>query len=616
MPTSTELRKLNNYPEFKTKEGINGVINYIVSKLKLDYDVLPPSVKSAKQIHRFKEKFDENFGVTTDGRLHYAPLLHEPTEKDKLGDVTKDYRVDLIVLPPEEREPSMKKMYEDPKVGLGTGIKGFYYTVCCHFLGITREEAEKFLLKQGNYQVGLSPKKGYNKPILAKVSNERWGADNIEFDHNYNILTVVDYFSKKVWARPIKLHGGEDNWGKRGWTASDNFKAFKSILEEAQTFPHIIQVDNGSQFKSEFRDGVAEINSKNPPQQKMKIIQTTSNNPTANGQVERMNREIRKKIRAGFIHFNNANHWEQHLQDYCENINSKRNSTTKFSPNELWHQGYEKPKSKLVDLDAKIDDHKNIHDIRESIQTNLYNKAKKQFQKGFGSKHAFKVGDLVRVKLDSFLYPTFFSSAVRSREKDKFERKKTTIKYSLLVYKIKKVIPAKYISPEQLALQENHIKNEDLSKLMEDQYTLDQMINGKWMPYLIKDYTDLTKKEKEGNKMRTPQIFHANDLIHVPEGSTDPTSIPYEIETIGRLNKYPKFPKTKAEQAAFVSPEPDEREPAPEPEYEALVAASNHAEPIPPLLKAKAKAKAKSKPAVVLREKSNRETKAVNKLDL
>ena len=80
-----------------------------------------------------------------------------------------------------------------------------------------------------------------------------------------------------------------------------------------------------------------------------------------------------------------------------------------------------------------------------------------------------------------------------------------------MVYKIKKVIPAKYISPEQLALQENHIKNEDLSKLMEDQYTLDQMMNGKWMPYLIKDYTDLTKKEKEGNKTRTPQIFHAND---------------------------------------------------------------------------------------------------------
>ena len=116
--------------------------------------------------------------------------------------------------------------------------------------------------------------------------------------------------------------------------------------------------------------------------------------------------------------------------------------------------------------------------------------------------------------------------------------------------------------------------------------------------------------------MRTPQIFHANDLIHVPEGSTDPTSTPYEIETIGRLNKYPKFPKTKADQASFVPPEPDEREPAPEPEYEALVAASNHAEPIPPLPKSKAKAKAKPKPAVVLREKSNRETKAVNKLDL
>ena len=56
MPTSTELRKLNNYPEFKTKEDINGVINYIVSKVKLSYDVLPTAVKTAKQIARFEEK--------------------------------------------------------------------------------------------------------------------------------------------------------------------------------------------------------------------------------------------------------------------------------------------------------------------------------------------------------------------------------------------------------------------------------------------------------------------------------------------------------------------------------------------------------------------------------
>ena len=56
MPTSTELRKLNNYPEFKTKEGINGVINYIVSKVKRTYDVLPTKVKTAKHLKRILTK--------------------------------------------------------------------------------------------------------------------------------------------------------------------------------------------------------------------------------------------------------------------------------------------------------------------------------------------------------------------------------------------------------------------------------------------------------------------------------------------------------------------------------------------------------------------------------
>ena len=62
MPTSTELRKLNNYTEFKTKEGINGVINYIVSKVKLSYDVLLTAVKTAKQIARFEQKFEKKLG--------------------------------------------------------------------------------------------------------------------------------------------------------------------------------------------------------------------------------------------------------------------------------------------------------------------------------------------------------------------------------------------------------------------------------------------------------------------------------------------------------------------------------------------------------------------------
>jgi hypothetical protein len=54
---------------------------------------------------------------------------------------------------------------------------------------------------------------------------------------NY-LLTVIDCFSKKAWAEPIKF--------KR---ASDTFEAFKKIFEESGRTPLHIHVDGGNEFK-------------------------------------------------------------------------------------------------------------------------------------------------------------------------------------------------------------------------------------------------------------------------------------------------------------------------------------------------------------------------------
>ena len=50
-----------------------------------------------------------------------------------------------------------------------------------------------------------------NKPILSSSSGERLAIDLIsvenlsEYNKGYNyILTAIDYFSRKVWARPLK----------------------------------------------------------------------------------------------------------------------------------------------------------------------------------------------------------------------------------------------------------------------------------------------------------------------------------------------------------------------------------------------------------------------------
>ena len=93
-----------------------------------------------------------------------------------------------------------------------------------------------------------------NKPILSKNINERWGIDCINMTSFANnnggihngykfILTVVDYFSRFVWARKMKNQ-----------TAINVTNAQKSIVQETNTYPKMIQADNGNEFMNETSD--------------------------------------------------------------------------------------------------------------------------------------------------------------------------------------------------------------------------------------------------------------------------------------------------------------------------------------------------------------------------
>ena len=53
-----------------------------------------------------------------------------------------------------------------------------------------------------------------------------------------------------------------------------------------------------------------------------------------------MNREIRKKMKAGYIRNNNRS-WEANLPSYIRNINSQNNSTTDISAYELYVAGFQ-----------------------------------------------------------------------------------------------------------------------------------------------------------------------------------------------------------------------------------------------------------------------------------
>ena len=235
-------------------------------------------------------------------------------------------------------------------------------------------------------------------------------------------LTIVDYFSKKVWAVPNK-----------DLNAKSNFEALMSICRKENTYPQIIQVDNGSAFYGDFKDLMNTHNEQNP-NNKIKIVYTTPHTPTANGLVERMNRELRKKIRAGFIRHDNLK-WVEYLDEYTENINNQRSSNTKYTPNQIWTQGYNKV-SQTNTYEQPITDDTNLDDRRLDLKNQLVKNSLKQFKNQQKQKE-FKVGDIVRLKLSANPTDRILYSQVRTREKDKTDKKYNVVNFSTILFRIK-----------------------------------------------------------------------------------------------------------------------------------------------------------------------------------
>jgi IS30 family transposase len=86
---------------------------------------------------------------------------------------------------------------------------------------------------------------------MSTSPNGRWGIDCINLvsyasanggiDRVWKfILTVCDFFSRKVWLRALKSQ-----------TARNVRNALINIVAETKTYPCIVQMDNGSEFQAE-----------------------------------------------------------------------------------------------------------------------------------------------------------------------------------------------------------------------------------------------------------------------------------------------------------------------------------------------------------------------------
>ena len=372
-----DLKRINAYPEFRTAAGIDGVRAAVVAGN-------PPPGTPIQQA-RFAAKFLNPSWVVTN--IPAAPAGH--------GANRLRYRpaagIDLLVVYPDEKQACMALVYNDIRRGLGVGLNAFYQQVGMSYLNIKKRESDSFLKNEGDYQIAKIPHKKVISPIVAKAPNERWGMDLIDMSygplahrtHRY-ILTVIDYFSGYVWARVLANKTDVSVQTRLNQIINTPFPTGSS-----NTYPHILQTDSGA----EFRNANLALYTTN---HQIRHIFTTSYSPESNGKVERANREIRKKIKAGNIRRNNHT-WVPHLPAYIDNINSQMNAKSKMTAKQLWSPGYAAGPAIPPPLPALAN--QNTPAERSAIQRHYLENRSIGWQ--HGAMPTFQVGDLVRVDLAS-----------------------------------------------------------------------------------------------------------------------------------------------------------------------------------------------------------------------
>ena len=469
--SSLELRKLNLYPELKTVAGIQSVVTYLTPP----NNVVPVGLNQ-RQRARFIQKFGNG-----DWRIDaHNTLFYNPPTNNHVG----QGRINLEVIPPilAVKNNKLNAIFDENREGLGLGLNQFYYQVSKQCLGITRRETSDFLKRQGNYQVSRPVRKTLNHPILSRCPNYLWQVDCINLNP-YNhilgnrlfIMTVVDVFSKKVFARAIT--------NEQAVTATN---ALQNIMNTNNTAPHIVQTDGGGAFQGAFHAFLVAHN--------IRHMVSRSHTPTSNAVVERMNMELRKKIRANIVK-TNALRWTAFLNQFCDNINNQKNSSTGFTPNELWEQGYNPPVAPL-NAHVAINDRSSYADIREKVMANQLHKATTALLNQ--RIHTFYVGDQVRIKLE------VIQPAMRQRNKDKQDVKYNAVTFTPQVFVVYHVvnanIPVHPLPP-----------NANLVDVKNEKYNL-RSLGG----VIIRE---------NNNPASPPKQFFSSDLVLVPPNST-PSNVP------------------------------------------------------------------------------------------
>lgn len=387
---SKKINKKNPFGYLNNLKFDNKTIDTVIKYLQTDE--LPKGLNE-RQTKKFIEHYSMNWIVEN------KDLIFEP--------------LDLIAVCEDDIEEVLTELYKDLVKSLGKGIQSFYDTVKNEVVGITRKDVEAFLKKQEDYQLSFVKQKKVQKPIYANFPNEKWSMDLVDLNqytsHNQQyryILTVIDYFSRKVFAEKLKNKDLE----------SVKIALEKIVSEQAGGItPTMLICDNGSEFQLLDWCKVRSI----------KLLHTESYSPTQNSLIENFNGSLRRLIRANFIKKNNLI-WINDLQLFLDNYNSRKHNTTKFIPNQIW-----KPEKCKVTLVEETDDLKQTNEQKISeLSKTTTDRVTKQIARL--QQQTLTVGDTVRVATSSL------NSEIRKANKAG-NSKLVVVKFSAKVFTVDKV---------------------------------------------------------------------------------------------------------------------------------------------------------------------------------
>lgn len=264
-----------------------------------------PKLASRFAEYRFKAHYNGPEWHVHEGNLYHNNRQVVAEDNDKL------------------RAEILQKLYDDPATTC-SGRDRFYPRVAENYLGITKSDVMKFLASQETYQLH---KQVYHqravKPVIALNPAKYLQVDLIDLSdtaywngNNRYIMTVIDVFSKRAWAVPMKTR-----------TGPSAAKAIDPILAEVK--PRVLQSDNGSEFIAAEFGAVCD-------KYGTKQIFSKSHTPQSQGQIEKFNRTLKSMLSSHFTQFQTRN-WTNVLAAKLDNYNSTVHTTTKARPDDLFN---------------------------------------------------------------------------------------------------------------------------------------------------------------------------------------------------------------------------------------------------------------------------------------